>query len=212
LLVSSPCWGRRERLGNETLEPASFRTIVPTDVRCGSHAHSFPSDNAFGVKFYKPSFLSNGNWAVIPKSFSIYGPNTYFDEDWSLALNTWNLQASSGRSNQGGEVTFFPCSLCSPNTVPENAQLWSGQLLTMGGGGGGVSPGTGYYPWNVNIYAWGSCDQDPAPYRGTTFQSWTGMGNGSYTGNSRSASVVMHGPITETANFINVLCPQRPPP
>ncbi len=48
------------------------------------------------------------------------------------------------------------------------------------------------------------------------FASWTGAGTGSYSGTAREASVVMNGPITETANwttqyFVNILSAQGHP-
>jgi hypothetical protein len=94
-----------------------------------------------------------------------------------------------------------------PATSPcEPLSITGTFYLTMNGGW--VSPQSGYYTGTVSIYAWGSCDVSNPPFRGTLFRSWTGAGTGSYTGYSQSATVTMYSAITETASYINVLCPQ----
>jgi hypothetical protein len=43
-----------------------------------------------------------------------------------------------------------------------------------------------------------------SPAGGYVFQSWAGSGAGSYSGSASSATIIMNGPITETANFVPV--------
>ena len=74
-------------------------------------------------------------------------------------------------------------------------------LLTMNvnpSNGGTVSPGTGWYDAGATVQI------SATPNTGFRFGSWSGSGSGSYTGTSNPASVAMDGPITETANFIQV--------
>ncbi len=68
-------------------------------------------------------------------------------------------------------------------------------LTTSAGTGGAVSPASAWYDSGkaVTITA--------TPNAGYAFLSWTGTGNGSYSGTNNPASVTMDGPVTETAGF-----------
>jgi hypothetical protein len=69
-------------------------------------------------------------------------------------------------------------------------------FLTMNAGSGGtVTPGSGYQSAGKNVSIKAKAN------RGFHFVSWTGSGNGSFTGTNNPASVSMNGPITETAIF-----------
>lgn len=63
------------------------------------------------------------------------------------------------------------------------------------GTGGTVSPPSGWYNSGSGVSISASTDN------GYTFASWSGTGNGSYSGTSNNATVTMNGPISETANF-----------
>jgi hypothetical protein len=67
--------------------------------------------------------------------------------------------------------------------------------------GGTVTPSSGnYLPGNtVTINA--------IPNTGYVFIGWTGMGQGSYTGNALSNTITMNGAITENAFFANIYVP-----
>jgi len=63
-------------------------------------------------------------------------------------------------------------------------------------GTGGVQP---------NASAWktsgSSVSISATPSTGYSFDSWTGSGTGSFTGTTNPVSIIMNGPITETATF-----------
>jgi arylsulfatase A-like enzyme len=71
--------------------------------------------------------------------------------------------------------------------------------LTMGGAGGGVSPGSGWKNGGTII----SISATPTNNTSVSynFNGWTGSGTGSYSGTNNPASIIMNGPVTETANF-----------
>jgi uncharacterized repeat protein (TIGR02543 family) len=60
---------------------------------------------------------------------------------------------------------------------------------------GTVSPNSGWFNASSVI------EINATPNQYYHFVSWTGIGNGSYSGTNSLASVVMNGPINETANF-----------
>ena len=72
-------------------------------------------------------------------------------------------------------------------------------LTTSAGEGGTVTPANGFQTAGsvVSIRA--------TPNAGRTFVSWTGSGPGSFTGRNNPASVIMNGPISETASFAPVV-------
>lgn len=71
--------------------------------------------------------------------------------------------------------------------------------LTMNASTGGtVSPSSGWHNSGAQVPI------TATPSSGYEFDRWTGIGNGSYSGTNRSASVTMNGPITQTASFIQL--------
>jgi hypothetical protein len=68
-------------------------------------------------------------------------------------------------------------------------------LTTAAGTGGNVSPSSGWYNSGQTVGI------DATVSNGYTFSSWSGSGSGSYSGTTKSTSVTMNGPITETASF-----------
>ncbi|MBK9315806.1 MAG: Ig-like domain repeat protein [Acidobacteria bacterium] len=85
----------------------------------------------------------------------------------------------------------------TPNSsTTYTANFTTQYFLTMNAGAGGtVSPASGWFNsgQSVTITA--------TPNSGSNFTGWTGTGSGSITGTSNPTTVVMNGPITETANF-----------
>jgi len=68
-------------------------------------------------------------------------------------------------------------------------------LAMAHGTGGTVSPASGWKNSGSTV----SITARPA--MNYTFTNWTGSGTGSYSGTSNPASIIMGGPITETATF-----------
>lgn len=74
---------------------------------------------SFTVSIINPSYYRNGAWTAIPRAFSIYGPDTYFDESWVLASKTWGL--CSAPPYPSTYVYFWYQSGC---TLGEVVRLW----------------------------------------------------------------------------------------
>ncbi|MGC8654771.1 MAG: N-acetylmuramoyl-L-alanine amidase, partial [Candidatus Kryptoniota bacterium] len=72
-------------------------------------------------------------------------------------------------------------------------------LTTQAGIGGTVNQSSGWHSsgQNVQIVAY--------PNTGYVFGGWTGAGLGSYSGMSNPATIIMNGPISETANFTKTI-------
>jgi len=64
-------------------------------------------------------------------------------------------------------------------------------------GGGSLTPGSGWVEAGTVVTIRASPEAD--------FQSWTGIGTGSYTGTANPAQIVMNAPITQIANFRPVM-------
>jgi Divergent InlB B-repeat domain len=69
------------------------------------------------------------------------------------------------------------------------------QLTMRRGTGGTVRPASGWRNRGVTVSI------SAIPAAGYSFSNWTGSGNGSYSGTNNPASIIMAGPITETATF-----------
>ena len=102
----------------------------------------------------------------------------------------YNSWSNGGTQNQSIYVS----------DVPETytANFTTQYYLTMVSGIGGTisSPsGNGYYNSGQSVYI------DANANTGYFFSSWSGVGNGSYSGTTKATTVTMNGPITQTANF-----------
>jgi hypothetical protein len=69
------------------------------------------------------------------------------------------------------------------------------RLATIAGTGGTVTPPTGFFNVGQIVAI------NAIPNTGYDFESWTGTGTGSFTGNVAASNVTMNAPITETASF-----------
>ncbi|MCW4008862.1 MAG: hypothetical protein NWF09_09280, partial [Candidatus Bathyarchaeota archaeon] len=90
-------------------------------------------------------------------------------------------------------------SFAVPSTGGEvKAQYETQYLLTLNANpteGGTLSPGTDWFKAGTTVTITASAAQN------YIFKNWTGTGQGSYSGASSSAVVMMNGPINETAYF-----------
>ena len=95
--------------------------------------------------------------------------------------------------SDGGAITH---SVSPSANATYTASFNTQHFLTMNAGqGGGVSPVSNWYNagQGVSISA--------TPNAGFGFGGWTGSGTGAYTGPNNPATVVLNGPVTETAAF-----------
>ncbi|MGC8600000.1 MAG: InlB B-repeat-containing protein [Nitrososphaeria archaeon] len=109
----------------------------------------------------------------------------------------------SGTGSGSYSGTNNPATVTMNGPITETANWQLQYYLTMQvnpQGAGTVSPSSGWYDAGEQITI------TQSPNSGWEFASWSGSGSGSYSGgtpatSSSSASIVMNGPITETANY-----------
>ena len=96
--------------------------------------------------------------------------------------------------SDGGAISHSVTAPAASTTYTANFTTQF-QLTTSAGTGGSVLPASGFFNSGevVQISALAS--------KGFSFAGWTGVGAGSFTGNTNPASVTMSGPISETAAF-----------
>jgi hypothetical protein len=108
----------------------------------------------------------------------------------------WTGTGSVPSSGSSTTVTF---TINAPSSITWN---WKTQYyLTMQASptaGGSVSPSSGWFDSGVQVQI------SASPSSNYRFNGWTGSGTGSYTGSSNPATITMNGPISETANFIEI--------
>jgi hypothetical protein len=108
---------------------------------------------------------------------------------------------SSGAGTQYVWTSWSGGGSISHNVAPTKNTTYTATFstqyyLTMKGGtGGSVTPGSGWKSSGATV----SISATAAA--GYTFSNWTGTGTGSYSGTTTPGSIVMNGPITETATF-----------
>ena len=128
--------------------------------------------------------------AAPPSGFGSFGG--WITSGGTFVSNSMLLQTSVGASYNGIIEALYKCNPLSLNGNPpaggsESASL-SGLCPIQSGSVNSYIPGT-----SVSITA--------SPASNYNFQSWTGSGTGSYTGNSNPVTIVMDSGITETANY-----------
>ena len=96
--------------------------------------------------------------------------------------------------NDGGAMTH---TVTPSNDITYTAYFDTEYYLTMQAGtGGSVTPSSG---WRQNGE---SVQIEAFPNSGYSFDSWSGTGNGAYSGSNNPATITMNAPISETANFV----------
>lgn len=86
-------------------------------------------------------------------------------------------------------------STTSTSTIPLSGEYYL-TVKASPADGGTVSPQSGYYSAGVQVQL------SESPSSSYSFNGWVGNGQGSYTGSLDAPTIVMNGPIVETANFI----------
>lgn len=113
---------------------------------------------------------------------------------------------STVTSSTTGKQFRLSSSVSSPQTITGPTIITDGYtiqyLLTVDANGHSSGIGGGYYDAGSTAYAYlASTQVYDGDYTRYNFASWSGSGNGSYTGSSSTATVTMNGPITQTANW-----------
>ncbi len=133
-------------------------------------------------------------------------PKTF---QWEVGLFHVVTASSPQSGTNGTKYVFSSWNNGQPQThtiqTPSSNSTYTANYATqyyltmIAGSGGTVSPASGW------------CNSgSPVPISATpnsdfSFTDWTGIGTVSYSGPNSSATVMMNGPITETANFTSTL-------
>jgi hypothetical protein len=136
----------------------------------------------------------------------IIGPNTFSVAIMSnVVISTYNKSGGGGRglwatSNASGSMTTNNCLISDTYDQPGNSFTFtsgtaSQYYLTMNPDTGGtVSPASGWYNIGTNLTISATASN------GYSFSSWTGSGDGSYSGTNNPAATIS-APLTQTASF-----------
>jgi hypothetical protein len=170
------------------------------------HIETYPGGNGDTYTYINPLISATVQTSPTGRSFTVDG-NTYTSTQifsWtpssSHSISTTSPQSGSTGTqyvwsswSDGGAISH---SVSPSGNITYTANFTTQYYLTMAGGtGGNVSPSNGWYNSGQNVGI------DATANSGYTFSSWSGSGSGSYSGTTKSTSVTMNGPISETASF-----------
>ncbi len=120
----------------------------------------------------------------------------------SHTITTDSLQASGVGGTRYRWTSWSDAGALAHTVAPTSATTFTATfglqyLLTMTANPGGtVTPPTGWYDSGTPVNITG------LPNTGFSFSTWTGSGNGSYSGSTNPRAITMNGPINEIANFV----------
>jgi Divergent InlB B-repeat domain len=146
---------------------------------------------------------SGGNQGLLSLIYGTCGGSSCTSKYDTLLSSSSQGDAIGVLTSTGASFWYAPASQAStPNSCSSVGTL---SMQVSPSGAGSTSPGAVAQYCNgqvVEISAY------PAP--GYSFSSWTGTGNGSYTGNANPTSVTVNNMVTETANFVAASGPGDP--
>ncbi len=159
-------------------ETAAFGNSVTVTVRSTPSGRSFLVDGS--------PYTSSQTFAWVPgasHTIEATSPQTV-SADARYLFMTWS---------DGGAATHT----VSPNgNITYTATFKVQYVLTVTAGAGGTAGPSGGWTDGGSLVS-----VTASPDSGYSFDSWSGTGNGSYTGASNPATVTMNGPVTQQANF-----------
>jgi hypothetical protein len=125
------------------------------------------------------------------------------------------IAVTSPQGNSGTMYTFASWSdsgaMSHQVTVPSSSITYTANfstqyfLTTAAGSGGTVNPPSGWFNAGQSVPI------SATPPGGMIVAGWIGSGAGSYTGETSNPSVMMNGPVSETAVFLSGLPPAPGP-
>ena len=139
------------------------------------------------------SFTVDGQTYTAPKSFN-WSPGS----SHTIATTTPQSGAPGVRYyfsswSDGGAISH---TVTPTKSTTYTAKFGTQYYLTMNAGTGGtVTPNSGWKTTGSTVAI------SAKPSTGYSFTNWSGTGTGSFSGTDNPASVIMNGPITETASF-----------
>lgn len=203
-----------------------FENISATSTRTGWEYFGYPSTGEPVVIPNVPAVnltFADEDLASAPGTVSYYAVGLPDGAVWDLTFNgttyssniPWiNVTARTGNySVQGaptvapnGNESYVPTGIGSGGSVVVGqtydvnfTATYQVQLAAAAGGTLSTSPGSYYLSPGETL------DVNATPGTGYRFGGWTGTGNGSYTGDNLTASIIALGPVVESASFLPLL-------
>ena len=186
----------RSTSGIDDTQSGSFTMVTAPQALTGNYQEQ-----------YYLSVVSPNNWGN-PQGYGWYNAGTTATFSVMTPVSTgpgqqYVFTSWSGTGSGSYSGTNNPATVTMNGPITEIANWQLQYYLTMQvnpQGAGTVSPSSGWYDAGEQITI------TQSPNSGWEFASWSGSGSGSYSGgtpttSSSSASIVMNGPITETANY-----------
>ena len=152
--------------------------MVTVKIRTKPAGLSFTVDSATYTSQQQFSWIAGSSHTIATTSPQSGGPGTQF---------VWTKWSDNGAISH----------VVAPTTNKNYQATFKKQFfLTMNASGGGtVQPASGWQDDGRTVQIKAKANQ------GGHFVTWTGGGNGSYSGTNNPASISMNAPITETGNF-----------
>jgi uncharacterized repeat protein (TIGR02543 family) len=153
----------------------------------------------YTVTFQESNLPSGTSWSATLNG--VTHTSTTNTITFTIAAGTYSWSVSNQISGGTGTryVTSTPSGrITVTGTTTIQIQYRTQYYLTMQvtpAGAGTTSPSSGWHDAGTTVTI------SATARTGHAFISWTGTGSGSYTGTSRTSSVIMNSPITETATF-----------
>ncbi len=170
------------------------------------NVENYPGGNGDAWVYIQPPISVTVGTSPSGRSFSVDGISYTMTQVLSWTPGSSHTIAST--SPQSGETgiqyiwsSWNDGGSMSHTVTPTSGMTYTANfttqyyLTTAAGTGGNVSPSSGWYNSGQTVGI------DATVSNGYTFSSWSGSGSGSYSGTTKSTSVTMNGPITETASF-----------
>lgn len=155
----------------------------------------------YSVTVHESGLPAGTSWSVVVNGVVQEGtqPSIVFEEpngSYSFAATTY-VPGPPGLRYTGTDLVGL--LNVSGSSIQLNVSYFAEYSLSVTAdpaGAGWVSPATGWYPAGARetLAAFGG----PS----SAFSSWTGVGNGSYSGGEDPANVTVNGPTTEVAEFV----------
>ena len=154
---------------------------VPIQVTVGTNVAGLPfTVDGIAYTTQQTFTWSAGSSHTLAAPANVYEGSTQY---------TWQGWSDSGAASHS----------VAPTASTTYTATYSTQYLltTVANAGGTATPATGWYNSGQSVAL------SASPNTGFVFSGWQGSGPGSYSGPASQATVVMNGPIIETASFIN---------
>ena len=157
----------------------------------------------YTIKFNEAGLPSGTQWSLNLGNITKSSTNSTIilqepNETYSYSIETI-ISGSTGiryiSSLSSGTITVDGFNITVNVSYTEQYYL---EMLSNPSDGGNVSPQSGWYNAGSTVTI------NAIPNSNFEFKSWTGTGNGSYSGINNQVTITINSPITEQANFIEL--------